>query len=94
MQQFVLDTPIIIIVEAKSDNIKSGFAQCISEMYAAYLYNNNKNTPVPNIYGVITTGSLWKFLKLTDKIVWIDQDEYHISNISVILGIFISFLSI
>ena len=92
-EQLMLDTPIITIIEAKNDNIKSGFAQCISEMYAAALYNESKEHPTQHIYGVVTTGSLWNFLKLTEHTVWIDRDEYHISNISMILGILVSFLN-
>ena len=88
-EQLILEAPIITIVEAKNDNIKSGFGQCISEMFASQYYNDSKGHKVNNIYGVITTGSLWTFLKLKDKTVWIDIDEYHISNISKIIGIFL-----
>jgi len=41
------------------------------------------------ILGVVTTGSNWKFLKLKDSQVLIDFDEYLISQIDKILGIFI-----
>ena len=91
-EQLVLDTPLITIVEAKNDNIKSGFAQCISEMYAAALYNESREHPFQHIYGAVTTGSLWNFLKLTEQTAWIDRDEYHISHISIILGILVSCL--
>jgi hypothetical protein len=83
-----LDTPVITIVEAKNDNIKSGLGQCISEMLAASLYNKNKGNNM-DVYGVVTTGSLWNFLKLTEKTVSVDLEEYHISNIAKILGIFV-----
>jgi hypothetical protein len=92
-EQLVLDAPIVTIVEAKNDNLKSGLGQCISEMLAAQIYNKNKNLPLETIYGVITTGSLWAFLKLQDRAVWVDRDEYHISNAPKILGIFASMLS-
>ncbi len=91
-EQLELDTPIITIVEAKNDNIKNGYAQCISEMYAASLYNTEKKHPLESIYGVVTTGSLWNFLKLHEQTAFIDRDEYHISNIGVILNILISII--
>jgi len=91
-EQLVLDTPLITIVEAKNDNIKSGLGQCISEMFAAQIYNRSHKRHVQSIYGLVTTGSLWNFLKLTEKIVWIDQDEYHISNSSKILGILVAII--
>jgi hypothetical protein len=91
-EQLFLDAPIITIVEAKNDNLKAGLGQCISEMLAAQLFNENKSLAIKSTYGAITTGSLWNFLKLTEKTVWIDRDEYHISNVAKILGIFISII--
>ena len=92
-EQLFLDAPIITVVEAKNDNIKSGFGQCISEMIASKLFNENKKNKINYIYGVITTGSLWKFLKLNNNCVWIDIEEYHISNISMIIGILVEMVS-
>ncbi|HRX70847.1 MAG TPA: hypothetical protein P5329_06700 [Candidatus Competibacteraceae bacterium] len=90
-EQLFLDTPVITIVEAKNDNIKAGLAQCISEMLAASLYNQERGNNI-DVYGVVTTGSLWNFLKLTEKTVSVDLEEHHISNIAKILGIFVSII--
>ena len=91
-EQLFLDAPIITIVEAKNDNLKAGLGQCISEMLAAKIFNENKDLKIESTFGAVTTGSLWNFLKLTQKRVWIDMDEYHISNVAKILGIFISII--
>jgi len=88
-EQLMLDAPLIAIVEAKNDNLKSGLGQCISEMQAAKIYNQNKGRNLPCIYGTVTTGSLWTFLRLADEKVWVDAEEYHISNVSKIIGIFL-----
>ncbi|MDG4550912.1 MAG: hypothetical protein P9F19_06370 [Candidatus Contendobacter sp.] len=91
-EQLFLDAPIITIVEAKNDNLKIGLGQCISEMLAEKIFNENKGLNIESTFGAVTTGSLWSFLKLTRKTVWIDMDEYHISNVAKILGIFISII--
>lgn len=88
-EQLILDAPLVAIVEAKNDNLKSGLGQCIAEMRAAQIYNANKGHPLPSVYGAVTTGSLWQFLRMVDDRVWIDGDEYHISNASKIIGIFL-----
>ncbi len=85
--QLLLTAPIITLVEAKNDNINSGLGQCIAEMIAAQIFNQEENQESTIIYGVITTGSNWKFLKLIDKIVYIESKEFYIENIDVILGI-------
>ena len=39
------------------------------------------------IYGIVTTGNMWKFLQLQDQVVYIDLNEYYIKDIKKILGI-------
>ena len=79
--------PVITIVEAKNESIRSGLGQCIAEMVAAQLFNEQKGQLIPTIYGAVTTGSLWRFLTLEGTIAHIDRPEYFIGNLDKILGI-------
>jgi hypothetical protein len=85
--QIVLTAPIIQLVEAKNENIKSGIPQCVAEMCAAQIFNQQKDIELPIVYGVVTIGSSWKFLQLEDKQVIIDSQEYFIDNAGKILAI-------
>ena len=80
-------TPVITLVEAKNENIKSGLGQCIAEMVAAQLFNQRNGEAIDSIYGAVTMGTDWKFLKLVDKTVWIDKRDYFINEVIQILGI-------
>ncbi|AFY34675.1 hypothetical protein [Calothrix sp. PCC 7507] len=86
-EQMFLNAPIFTLVEAKNDNIKSGIPQCIAEMIASQLFNQKRNNSIPCIYGAVTTGSIWKFLKLQDNQVSVEMLEHFIENIESILGI-------
>ncbi len=86
-EQLFIEAPVLAVVEAKNDNIKGGLAQCIAEMVAAQTFNDREATGIATVHGVVTTGSNWKFLKLTDKTVWIDVPEYYIDRAGKILGI-------
>ncbi|RKZ91161.1 MAG: hypothetical protein DRR19_07995 [Candidatus Parabeggiatoa sp. nov. 1] len=86
-EQLSIIAPVITVVEAKNDNVKSGLAQCIAEMVAAQLFNTAEKRGIDIIYGAVTTGSNWKFLKLTHQQVSIDLNEYYIDNLNKILGI-------
>jgi hypothetical protein len=86
-EQLELTAPVITLVEAKNDNIKSGLPQCIAEMIAAQIFNQQNNNQIPHIYGIVTTGSLWKFLKLEQNNVEIEQKEHFIENLESLLGI-------
>ena len=83
----LINTPVIIIVEAKKENIKGGLGQCIAEMYAARLFNEREENQITEIYGVVTTGEIWKFLRLSGELVQIDLAEYFLNDVNKILGI-------
>lgn len=92
-EQYYLNAPIITIVEAKNENISGGLGQCIAEMFAAYLFNEKEGLILPNIYGVVTTGNTWKFLKYELNTVYIDVPEYHVTNINKIVGILVNMVN-
>ena len=86
-EQLFITAPIVVIVEAKNENLKGALGQCAAEMVAAQLFNEREGHPIPTIFGVATTGSLWQFLKLRGKTLTIDRREYHIERITKIVGI-------
>ena len=83
---YEISCPVITIVEAKNENIKGGLGQCIAEMVAAQRFNARSDKSFP-VYGVVTTGMIWKFLRLEGKTLWIDQEDYFIKEIGKLLGI-------
>jgi len=86
-EQVDITAPVVTIVEAKNESIRSGLGQCIAEMVAAQIFNQRCGQPIDPIYGVVTTGSLWRFLILEGQTAHIDQPEYFIGNVDKILGI-------
>jgi len=85
--QLMLKAPVVVVVEAKKENINGALGQCIAEMWAAKLFNQQQQNDISVIYGAATTGNDWKFLRLSDRLVEIDLTEYQLSNIEKILGI-------
>ena len=85
--QHVLSAPLITIIEAKNDNLRSGLGQCIAAMVAAQLVNQAAAVSVRSVYGAVTTGSAWKFLRLQDEKLTLDLHEYRLEGLDKILGI-------
>ncbi len=84
--QLLIMAPVITVVEAKDNDIKLGLGQCAAEMVAARLFNDRQGFSQA-IYGAVSTGTLWKFMKLEDQILKIDRSEYFITQLEQILGI-------
>lgn len=87
-EQLYVAAPILTIVEAKKEDINGGVGQCLATMYAAQQFNEREKHPLPNIFGAVTTGTTWKFLKLHGKTAWLDRDEYYLKETEVLMAIF------
>ncbi len=98
-QQLLLTAPICVLVEAippegaswnqeaKNENIIGGLGQCLAEMLAAKQFNFEQGHPVDCIYGAVTTGIQWRFLKLENQTAFVDAVEYSIQDPEKIFGI-------
>ena len=79
----VLETPLIVIVEAKKNDFEQGWGQCLAELVAAQKINGNNSLPV---YGVVTDGELWKFGKLIDTTFIKNIKGYTVTALSELFG--------
>ncbi|MUL38139.1 hypothetical protein [Gloeocapsopsis dulcis] len=86
-EQLFITAPVVIIFEAKKEDIIGGLGQCVAAMVAAQCFNQNQGNKVERVYGSVTTGTNWKFLILEGTIVYIDSIEYYIKEVEKILGI-------
>ncbi len=86
-EQLEITSPVVILVEAKKENLVGGIPQCIAEMIAAQLFNARLNNAIATIYGAVTSGTNWQFLTLQGTQIKLDTTEYFINDIEKILGI-------
>lgn len=85
-EQLTVEAPTIVIVEAKKSDLKSGLGQCIAEMVAAQRFNQAKEQPITAVYGSVSSGTQWRFLKLEGQTVTIDLMDYPFPPIEQILS--------
>jgi hypothetical protein len=58
-------------------------------MVAAQRFNRQKNLAIPTIYGTVSSGSQWRFLKLEGNTVTIDLTDYALPPIEPILSLLV-----
>ena len=92
-RQSFMEAPVIILVEAKKDDLLIGLGQCVAEMLAAQRFNAEKGNDIRCIYGATTSGTDWKFLRLEGKCLHIDMTVYTIERCDRILGILASMVA-
>jgi hypothetical protein len=82
-----IQTPIFALVEAKKNDVKEGLGQCIAQMQGAKIFNKNEGNDINFIYGCVTTGETWQFLKLENDLVMIDINRYYINELGKLLSV-------
>lgn len=81
--------PVLCIAEAKRAEINGqALGQCMATMIAAQRFNQTDHI----VYGCVTTGTDWQFLRLTGTLIEIDPTLYYEAQLPLILGILASFL--
>ncbi|MEO1430071.1 MAG: hypothetical protein AAFS12_14985 [Cyanobacteria bacterium J06632_19] len=88
-EQVFIEAPAVVIIEAKKGDLKPGLGQCAAEMVAAQMFNQQTGIPISTIYGSVTSGTVWRFLKLEGNILNIDLQDYPVPPVEMILGMLV-----
>ncbi|NJO17410.1 MAG: hypothetical protein HC877_17205 [Thioploca sp.] len=83
-----IQSPIVALVEAKKNDITAGLGQCVAQLIGAQIFNEQEGNEIKTIFGCVTTGEDWQFLKLEQNVITIDAKRYYIDSVEKILGIF------
>ena len=59
----------------------------LAYLVAAQRFNQDNERPISAVYGAVTTGSLWRFLRLSGQTVEIDLADYAVPPVETVLGI-------
>ncbi|MDY6802668.1 MAG: hypothetical protein SXA11_02525 [Cyanobacteriota bacterium] len=86
-EQLSIEAPVVLLVEAKKENLNKATPQCLAEMVAAQIFNQRKGNGIKSIFGVVTTGSVWRFLKLENNVAIVDLKEVYLSSVDKLFGL-------
>lgn len=88
-EQIAVEAPVLVVVEAKKEDLKRGMGQCLAEMVAAQRFNRENQQAIPTTYGSVSTGTAWRFLKLEDSTVTVDLTDYPVPPVEQVLSILV-----
>ena len=81
-----IQAPILCITEAKIGLIDKGIPQAAAQMYGVRLFNEKEGKPLKTVYGAVTDGKTWRFLKLEEDILYTDLEILYLDNLPLLLG--------
>lgn len=81
-----LRAPIATVVEAKKNDVEAGLGQCVAQMVAARVFNEAAGQGTAPIYGCVTTGESWQFVRLVEGSAVLDRRRFYLDDVAGILG--------
>jgi hypothetical protein len=82
-----LRAPLVAVLEAKKADVEACLGQCVAQMVGLQLFNERAGEPPRPIYGCVTSGEVWQFLRLQQAAVLIDRDRLFINDVGDILAV-------
>jgi len=80
-------SPIAAVVEAKKNDVEAGLGQCVAQMVAARAFNESDGQPGVPVFGCVTTGESWQFLRLAgDAAAELDGRRLYLDNVAGVLA--------
>jgi hypothetical protein len=84
----VLRAPLMAVMEAKRGDVDAGLGQCLAQMIGAVAFNEQRGGVRTPVYGCVTTGDEWQFLRLEGTDAVYDTTRRYISALDHLLGVF------
>ncbi len=82
-----LESPVFCLVEAKQHIVENSLGQAVAQMAGAREFNKMEGTAIETIFGAVTSGEVWQFLKLHENTIYTDRQKYFIENPDKLSGI-------
>jgi hypothetical protein len=84
----ILRAPVICVVETKRQDREAALGQCAAQMIAARRFDVRQRRPLSRVYGCVTTGEDWQFLRLDDTTIVYDTNRMYRNDVGRILAAF------
>jgi hypothetical protein len=88
-----LRAPLVTVLEAKRGDIELGLGQCVAQMVGARLFNQHAGCQEGPVFGVVTTGEAWQFLRLEGATVTLHRERLFIAGVGGVLAALQSILT-
>lgn len=85
-----LRAPIAAVVEAKKNDVEAGLGQCIAQLVAARAFNEAAGWAGAPLYGCVTTGESWQFLRLEGAAAVLHAGRLYLDNVAGVLGVLVA----
>lgn len=90
-RRFFVDRPVATVIDVTQEDMIGGIGQCAAAMLGAQLFNarHGKDAGLA-VHGAVSSGNVWRFLRLEGLTLTIDRQEYYLHDVGKIIGILLA----
>ena len=81
-----LRPPLWAVLVAKRNDIEAGLGHCAAQLVAAQLFNERAGRRDRPVFGCVTTGEDWQFLRLEGQELVIDPSRRYINRVGSVIA--------
>ncbi len=82
----IIEAPVLVVVQAQKAVMSEGVGRCVAEMVAAQKFNQASGLPPLSVFGCVTNGLSWRFLRLSGDVIKGDRAiEYRLRPTTVLM---------
>ncbi len=85
--EYGINFPIVAVVEAKKNDFDLGIPQCAAQMLGGMALNELESHRGLPLYGCVTTGEEWRFMRLDNTHFTLDEKRYRLDRLEELLGV-------
>lgn len=78
--------PLLAIIEAKRGDVEASIGQGLTQMLGARLFNERAGDPADAMWGCVTSGQEWQFLRLEGAAVRFDSRKFFTNDLGLLLA--------
>jgi hypothetical protein len=87
--RLALQTPLMVIRQATKHDVIENLWPCAAQMLGAIKYNERLRPATPHVYGCVTSGYSWMFLKLQGGDLQIHPQHFEVTETGKLLWLFV-----
>ena len=85
-ERYIVEAPILMLAESQDADLNPSMGRVIAQMVAAQKFNQQRKNQILCVYGCVSSGTQWRFLRLEERTLMIDLVSCDLKPIEALVG--------
>ena len=86
-EQYIVEAAILLLAESQDADLNPSMGRVIAQMVAAQKFNQQRKNQILCVYGCVSSGTQWQFLRLAERTLVIDPVSLDLKPIGALVDL-------